>query len=50
MRACVCAEWKIRAAVACQTDIAGGRSVYLPGRLEEEEEEEVWMSEQLVTE
>lgn len=33
-------------AVACQSDIAGRRSVYLSSRLEEEEEEEeeVWSS------
>lgn len=46
----MCEEWKIQAAVACQTDIAGRRSVYLPSRLDEEAEEEVWMCEQLATE
>lgn len=49
MRVCVSAGWKIQAAVACQTDIAGRRSVYLPSRLDEEAEE-VWMCEQLATE
>ncbi len=40
-------EWKSQASIM---EEAGRRSVYLPSRLEEEDEEEVWMCEQLEAE
>lgn len=50
----MCGDCRIRVAVACQTEIAGWQCVYLSssGRSEEkeEDEEEVWMCEQLETE